>query len=102
MARNFTPSRRWLLFPKSKARSYLKRGLRVMRKVHSCKKLMSTYEVNDNLASDFESTVASVGSAALGWKKFFSDICVVFCFLLRVNRCLPLSINDVTSKCRKN
>ena len=54
-----------------------------MGKVHSCKKLMSTKEVNDNLSPDFESTVASVGSAALGWKKFFTDICVVFCFLLR-------------------
>ena len=65
------------------ASSYLKRGLRVMGKVHSCKKLMSTKEVNDNLSPDFESTEASVGSAALGWKKFFTDICVVFCFLLQ-------------------
>ena len=62
------------------ARSYLKRGLRVMGKVHSCKKLMSTKEVNDNLSPDFESTEASVGSAALGWKKIVRRC--LWCFLL--------------------
>ena len=54
-----------------------------MGKAHSCKNLMSTKEVNDNLSPDFESIEASVGSAALGWKQFFTDICVVFCFLLQ-------------------